>query len=56
MKRCKKCNSTDLWRVPERRGFIAWIMRIREQKPYQCRSCRRIFYHPIAFLRRFREE
>jgi len=46
MKRCKRCNSTDLWRVSERSGFTAWIMRIREQKPYQCRACGWIFYRP----------
>ena len=46
MKRCKKCNSADLWRVSERSGLLAWIMRVREQKPYQCRGCGWIFYRP----------
>jgi hypothetical protein len=42
--RCKMCDSTDLWRVADRSGIVAWIMRLREQKPYECRACGWSFY------------
>lgn len=42
--RCKSCGSSDLWRIDERPGIVAAIMRYRERKPFQCRACGWICY------------
>jgi len=44
---CKCCGSNDLWRVGERTGLLAAIMRYRGRKPMQCRACRWICYPPV---------
>jgi hypothetical protein len=43
---CKRCGSSDLWRIPDQTGFVAAIMRRLERKPFQCRACRWICYRP----------
>jgi hypothetical protein len=42
--RCRSCRSFDIWRIDERPGILAAIMRFRGRKPFQCRACRQIFY------------
>jgi hypothetical protein len=42
--RCKDCGSSDLWRIDERKGIVAAIMRYRKRKPFQCRACGWICY------------
>src|SRR5580658_10276913 len=44
--RCKTCGSSDLWRIDERSGILASIMRFRGRKPFQCRACGWLFYRP----------
>jgi hypothetical protein len=44
--KCKRCGSSDLWRVFERSGVIARMMKFRGRKPFQCRACGWIFYRP----------
>jgi hypothetical protein len=44
--RCKSCGSIDFWRIPLRTGIIAAIMKLRDRKPFQCRSCGWICYRP----------
>jgi hypothetical protein len=44
--RCKDCGSSDLWRIDERKGIVAAIMRYRKRKPFQCRACGWICYRP----------
>ena len=44
--KCKSCGSSDLWRVYERSGIVAGIMRFRGRKPFQCRACGWICYRP----------
>jgi hypothetical protein len=38
------CDRTDMWRVDERKGLVAAIMRYRGLKPFQCRACGYICY------------
>lgn len=40
------CDSSDMWRIDERTGFVAAIMRYRGWKPFQCRACGDIRYRP----------
>jgi hypothetical protein len=35
-----------MWRIDERPGFVAAIMRYRGWKPFQCRACGDIRYRP----------
>lgn len=44
--RCKGCGSSDIWRIDERPGIVARIMRLRGRKPFQCRACGWISYRP----------
>jgi predicted Zn-ribbon and HTH transcriptional regulator len=44
--KCKNCGSFDFWRISVRTGLVAAIMRYRERKPFQCRSCGYIIYRP----------
>jgi hypothetical protein len=39
-----------MWRIAERTGFVAAIMRYREKKPYQCRACGWLVYKPAKHL------
>jgi hypothetical protein len=41
------CDRTDMWRIGERKGFVAAIMRYRGWKPFQCRACGYICYRPL---------
>jgi hypothetical protein len=43
-RRCKCCGSSDLWRVDERSGIVAAVMRYRGRKPFQCRACGWVCY------------
>lgn len=43
---CKACGSSDLWRIDQRSGIVAAIMRYRGRKPFQCRACGWICYRP----------
>ena len=43
-RRCKCCGSSDLWRVDERPGIVAAVMRYRGRKPFQCRACGWVCY------------
>jgi len=49
--KCKDCGSSDLWRVDERKGIMASIMRYRRRKPFQCRACGWICYRPARRVR-----
>ena len=44
--KCRSCGSSDLYRVAERSGILASIMKFRGRKPHQCRACGWIFYRP----------
>ncbi len=41
---CKQCGSSDIWRVPPRKGIVAAFMKFRGLVPYQCRGCWKICY------------
>jgi hypothetical protein len=43
---CKSCGSCDLWRIDQRSGIVAAVMRFRGRKPFQCRACGWICYRP----------
>ncbi len=43
---CKRCGSTDMWRIGEQKGIIAAIMRYYKRKPFQCRNCKWLCYRP----------
>jgi hypothetical protein len=43
---CRDCGSSDLWRIDQRSGILAAIMRYRGRKPFQCRACGWICYRP----------
>ncbi len=45
---CTDCGSSDIWRVAQRSGLIAFVMRHQGRKPYQCRACGTIYYRPGA--------
>jgi rubredoxin len=49
--RCRDCGSSDLWRIDERKGIVAAIMRYRKRNPFQCRACGWICYRAARRLR-----
>jgi hypothetical protein len=49
--KCKDCGSSDLWRIDERKGIVAAIMRYRGRKPFQCRACGWICYRAARRVR-----
>lgn len=42
---CKRCGSHDTWRVQADSGWYAEFMRSRGLKPFECRMCKKRFYH-----------
>jgi hypothetical protein len=43
--RCKRCGSSDVWRIQADDGWYADLMRSRSKKPFECRMCRHVFYY-----------
>jgi hypothetical protein len=42
--KCKRCGSSDIWRIQAASGFYSEIMKARNMKPFECRMCRKMFY------------
>jgi hypothetical protein len=45
---CKRCGSSDIWRVQAESGWYADFMRSRNMKPFECRMCKHRFYYRAA--------
>jgi hypothetical protein len=50
---CKRCGSSDVWRIKSKPGFVAFFLERGGKKRFSCRSCGRIFY---ALARRKEDE